>query len=162
MVDDPLVLASSGIGGDGGSSQLNLRDRTTHFTPKRYSSPVTVKSNRTLKLVVSSALVRLHPVSLNDVGNVIYCGKIGTSQHLQGCVAPINPGFTTCGVRSHSTQAKGFVENTVFIKKPLVRNKVTVYLIFVLLLPSVSFSIVQSLLQLERTVSFWASLLPRL
>lgn len=99
---------------------------------------------------------------MSDVGNVIYGGKISTGQHLQACVAPIAPSLATCGVRSRSKKTKCFDESTVYIITPLVRGKVTVYLTPVLHISSVSSSIVHSLLQLECTVSFWTSLLPRL
>jgi len=65
-------------------------------------------------------------------------------------------------MRSHSTKAKGFNESTIYIKTHLVRGKVAVYLTPVLKISSVFSTILQSLLQLERTVSFWTSLLPRL
>ena len=44
----------------------------------------------------------------------------------------------------------------------LVRGNVTVYLTLVLNVTSVSSSIVHSLLHIERVVSFWSSLFPRL
>lgn len=48
---------------------------------------------------------------------------------------------------------------TLFIKKNLVWGKVTVYLTPVLKVFSVSSAILQSLLQIEHTITFWTSLL---
>ena len=84
MLADTSNLAGSNLAGsgdviDGGS---NLWDRKTLFAPNRYDSSANVKPERTIKAVVSSTLVRLHLVSLNDVGNVICGGKIGSGQHL--------------------------------------------------------------------------------
>ena len=151
---DPSALVGSSSGGDSGFNQPILRDRTALFTSNWYNSPVVVKPECALKYVVSSSLVRFHFFSLSDIGNVIYSGKISTGQHLQTYVAPIAPSLATCGVRSRSTKAKGFVESTVYIITPPVRDKVTVYLTPVLHISSVSSSIVHSLLQLECTVSF--------
>lgn len=81
---------------------------------------------------------------------------------MQACVAPIAHNFSTCGVRSRSSKVKGFDESIVYIKIPLVRCKVAVYLTPGFNVTSVSSSIVHLLLRLERTVSFWKSLLPRL
>ena len=50
----------------------------------------------------------------------------------------------------------------MYIKTTLVWGKVTVYLTPVLKVFSVPSTILQSLLQLEHTISFWTSLLPRL
>ena len=156
---DPSTLTGSG---DIGFNIPNLRDRTALLAPRPFHSQANVKPERASKSVVSSSLVKLHLVSLGDVVNVICCGKNGSGQHLQACVAPVTPSLYTCGVLSHSKKAKGFDENTIYIKTPLVRGKVTVYLIPVLKVSSVSSTILQPLLQLERTVSFWTSLLPRI
>ena len=162
MLTDTSVLAGSSNNFDGDTIRPNLRDRKTIFAPNWYNSPVSVKPECVVKAVVSSALVKLHLVSLNDIGNVICGGEIGTGQNLRACVALVARGLTTCDVRSRSTKVKGFDESTVYITTPLVWGKVTVYLTPVLKVSSISSTILQSLLQLERTVSFWTSLLPRI
>ena len=159
-----VLAESSNLAGSGdvGFSRPNLRDRSTLLSSLPFHSPATVKPERVLKSIASSSLVKLHLLSLGNGVNAICGGKIGSGQNLQTCVDTVTLDLLTYGVLSHSKKAKGFDENTVYIKTPLIRGKVTVYLTPVLKVSSVSSTILQSLLQLERTVSFWTSLLPHL
>ena len=150
---DPSDLAGSG-NPDIGYDKPNFRDRSALFSTSSFSSLAILKLEDIFKTVANSTLVKLHLVSLGDVVHIICNGKIGSGQHFQVCVASVAPGLLTCEVRSHSTKAKCFNESTIYIKIPLVRGKVAVYLSPVLKVSSASSIIVHSLLQLERTVSF--------
>ena len=99
-----------------GFKRPNLRDHSASLAPRPFHSPAIVKPERVSKSAVFSSLVKLYLVSLGDVSNVICGGKIGSRQNLQICVASVTPGLSTHGVLSHSKKAKGFVENTIYIK----------------------------------------------
>ena len=89
-------------------------------------------------------------------------GEIGSGRDLQACVTPSLPGQTTCGVRSHVTRFKEFHQDNVYIRTPTDCNKFTVYLSPALSVSAISIDIITSLLQIERAVSYWTALLPRL
>ena len=111
----------------------NLRNRKALFDPSRFT--------KLKKLPVIYTIVTRLLLSPGAIGEVYCGGKIGSSQNLQTCVAPVIPGQSTCGVRSHVTKANGFHENNMYIRTPVVRN-------------SVSAEIVMNLLQTECDVSY--------
>ena len=62
--------------------KLNLCDRVALFAPGRFSFPAIDKPNRKLQsTVVNSALVKLHLVSSDNVGNITRGGKIGSGKN---------------------------------------------------------------------------------
>ena len=103
---DVLAYSSTLAGsGDVGFSRPNLYDYSALLAPRSFYSPATAKPERLSKSAVASSLVKLHLVSLGDVGNVIYGGKFDSGQNLQDSVASVTPGLSTCLVLSHSKKA---------------------------------------------------------
>ena len=112
-------------------------------------------------LTKEDAKVRLFQVPFQSIGISICGGKIGSSS-LQACIAAVVPGTNSCSIRAHSLKAKSLVETEVYIPTPIVADRRAVYLSPSFLASDLLSKVLSSLLNAERSVKVWSSLLPSL
>ena len=139
-----------------------LRKREQIARPTRFlvaSSPVVPKVER--HVIKDDAKVRLFQVSFQSIG-ISICGRKIRSSGLQAYIAAVVPGTRSCPIRAHSLMAKSLIETEVYIPTPIVADRRTVYLSPSLLASYLPLKVFSSLLNVERSVKVWSSLLPSL
>ena len=122
-------------------------------------SPVVPKVERSLSK--EDANVRLFQVPFQSIGISICGGKIGSSG-LQAFIAAVVPGSSSCSIRAHSLKAKSLVKMEIFIPTSIVADRRAVYLSPSLLDSGFPSKVFSPLLNVERSVRVWRSLLPNL